>query len=411
MIREHRVVVTGMGLRTPLGNTPAALSEALQAGKSGVRAMPEWSRIDHLRTRVAGVCAIDGQEAGIPRKFRRSMGRVGVLAALAAQDAVRDSGLDEAVLASDRCGVSFGSTAGSSLAQEEFLRQIFATASLNGLQSSSYLQFMSHTCAANLAVMFGTRGPLIASCTACTAGSQGVGFAYQAIRLGQAEVMLGGGAEEMHFMVGGIFDILYATSTHYNDTPELTPRPFDAQRDGLVVAEGSACLVLEDYEHARRRGARIYGEVLGFANNTNGTHMTNGDPDGIAAVMRLALRDARLSPEQIDHVNAHATGTEAGDLAEAQATHQVFGTATPVSGLKGYMGHTLGASGAIESIASLLMLTEGYIAATRNLERPDPACPPLDHVIGEARPARLSVVMNNNFAFGGVNTSLIFGRI
>lgn len=411
MSADRRVVVTGMGLRTPVGNTPAELSAALLSGKSGIRAMPEWSQVEHLRSQVAGVCSIDGQEAAIPRKFRRSMGRVGVLAALAAQDAVKDAGLDEAFVGSEQCGISFGSTAGSSQAQEDFLRQIFATRSLAGMQSSSYLQFMSHTCAANLAVMFGARGPLVASCTACTSGSQGVGYGYQAIRLGQAPVMLTGGAEEMHYMVGGIFDIMYATSSHYNDRPAETPRPFDARRDGLVVAEGSACLVLEELEHAKRRGARIHGEVLAYATNTNGTHMTNGDPRGIARVMQLALEQAGLAAERIDHVNAHATGTDTGDVAEAQATHEVFGTRTPVSGLKGYMGHTLGASGAIESVASLIMLNEGFIAPTRNLETPDPQCAPLGHVTGEPRPAKLSIVMNNNFAFGGVNTSLIFGKV
>ncbi len=410
MSQGRRVVVTGVGLRSPIGNSMDELSASLQQGRSGVRAVPAFGAVDHLRTGVAGLVEELGDERSIPRKSRRSMGRVGLLAALAAQEAVRAAGLDDELLASERCGVAFGSTTGSSAAQQLFLEPILAGNSLQGLQSSSYLQFMAHTCAANLAVMFRAKGPLVASCTACTSGSQGVGFGYQQVRWGLADVMLTGGAEEMHFLVAGIFDIMHATSTRYNASPELTPRPFDRDRDGLVVAEGAACLVLEEREHALRRGAPVLAEVLGYGTNCNGDHMTNGDPDGIAACMRLALRDAELPAEAIEHINAHATGTDIGDAAEALATHKVFGTRVPVSALKGYMGHTLGASGAIESVATLAMLREGFAAASKNLEVPDPELPPLDHVLGAARALPMKIAMNNNFAFGGVNTSLIFGR-
>jgi 3-oxoacyl-[acyl-carrier-protein] synthase II len=256
--------------------------------------------------------------------------------------------------------------------------------------------------------MFGIKGPIMASCTACVAGSQGIGFAYQAIKYGQADVMLGGGAEEMHYMDAGIFDIMRATSTRYNDRPDLTPRPFDAERDGLVVGEGAGCLVLEEYERARQRGARIWAEVVGFGNNSDGSHLTRPSSTGMAGAMRIALDDAGLSPSQIQHINAHATATDAGDVAEAEATHSIFGDSVPVSALKGFMGHTLGAAGAIESIASITMLQQGYIPPTRNLTTPDPRIAPVQHVIGDAREARLSFVMNNNFAFGGINNSLIY---
>jgi 3-oxoacyl-[acyl-carrier-protein] synthase II len=233
---ERRVVITGMALRSPIGNTVDDVSAALKRRESGIRVIREWEKIEHLRTRVAGVCeGIDENE--VPRKFRRSMGRVAILAALAAQDAIRDSGLTEEQVSSPRCGVSFGSTAGSSQSMEEFLRQIFGQQSLKGLQSSTYLQFMSHTCAANLAMMFQVRGPVVASCTACVAGSQGVGFGYEAIRLEIGDHAFGG-AEEMHFMDAGIFDIMRATSTALNDRPEMTPRPFDRERDGLVGERG-----------------------------------------------------------------------------------------------------------------------------------------------------------------------------
>ena len=410
MRKERRVVVVGMGLRSPVGHTPDELKVSLQTNRSGVKKMPEWDMIKNMRGKVAGVCeGID--EKVIPHKYRRTMGRVAVLAALAVQDAIADSGLEEQVIASPECGISFGSTAGSSSAQEEYLRHIFSTHSLQGLQSSTYLKFMSHTCAANLGMMFQSKGPLIASCTACTSGSQGIGFGFDAIREGRASVMLCGGAEEMHFMDGLVFEVMRATSTKFNDRPDRTPRPFDADRDGLVVGEGGGCLVLEEYERAKKRGAKIYAEILGWGSNCDGSHITNPSPEGIVRVLELALADAELGPDKIQHINAHATATETGDLAESHATNKVLGPDVPISALKGYMGHTLGACGAIESIASILMMNHGFMAPTRNLEKPDPECAPLNHVLGDPRRADLSIVMNNNFAFGGVNTSIIFGRV
>ena len=409
MAKERRVVVTGIGLRTPIGHSMDALGEALKESRTGVVRMEEWEEIGNLRTRVAGVCSgID--EKVIPRHFRRTMGRVAILAALAAMDAVRDAGLRDEALASPACGVSFGSTEGSSYAMEQFLGRILESRSLKGMQSSSYLQFMSHTCAANLAMMFKVNGPVVASCTACVSGSQGIGFGYQQIQAGKADIMLTGGAEEMHFMDAGVFDIMRATSTRYNDRPEETPRPFDAERDGLVVGEGAGCFVLEEREHAQRRGARIWAELLGYGTNCDGSHLTNPSAVGMAGAMRAALADAELSADDIEHVNAHATATEAGDLAESRATYEVFGDRVPVSALKGYMGHTLGACGAIESAASIAMMHQGFMAATRNLETPDPAAAPIQHVRGATREARFELGMNNNFAFGGINTSLIFRR-
>jgi 3-oxoacyl-[acyl-carrier-protein] synthase II len=373
--------------------------------------MPDWCQISGLHSRVAGVCDIEGQEYAIDRKSRRSMGRVALLTALAAQDAVADAGLSPEFVASPACGVSFGSTSGGSANLEEYVRRIGSGRSLQGLMASHYLKCMSHTTAANLAVSQGCQGPLISSCTACTSGSQGVGFGYQAIVLGQARAMLCGGAEEMHFMHGAVFDLMLAATRDYNDRPQETPRPFDAARDGLAVAEGAGCLVLEDYEHARRRGATVHAEVLGFATNCNGTHLTNSNPEGIEACIRAGLAQAGLVAEEIGYINAHATATETGDRAEAEATHRVFGYGPPISSLKGHMGHTLGASGAIESVATVLMMQQGWLANTRNLDEPDPYLPPLNHIQGEPRAERVQVAMNNNFAFGGVNTSLILGLV
>ena len=405
-----RVVVTGIGILSPLGNSMDELSAAIREQKSGIRQMPEWDGIENLRCKVAGICG-GFDEKQIPRQYRRTMGRVGILASMAALQAVADSGLTESETASTQCGVSFGSTEGSTTSMEIFFQQASTNRSLKGMQSSSYLQFMSHTCAANIAILFQAKGPLIASCTACVSGSQGIGFGYEAIKQGRASMMITGGAEEMHFMNAGVFDIMRTTSTGFNDRPEQTPRPFDRDRDGLVVSEGGACLVLEEFDHARKRDAHIYAEILGYGNNCDGSHLTSPGVDGLVGASEIALQEAGLAPEQIGHINAHATATEAGDIAESRAIYKVFGDRVPVTGFKGYMGHTLGACGAIESIITIAMMRENYMAPTRNLFTPDPACAPIHHIIRDVREASFSIGMNNNFAFGGINTSLIFSKI
>jgi 3-oxoacyl-[acyl-carrier-protein] synthase II len=266
---------------------------------------------------------------------------------------------------------------------------------------------MSHTCAANIAQFFGIVGRVIPTCSACTSGSQGIGSAYEAIRFGRQDVMVGGGAEELDGIDAAIFDILYAASTR-NDEPTRTPRPYDVDRDGTVVAEGAGALVLEELDFARVRGARIYAEVLGYASTCDGRHMTNPDPVGMERVMRIALEDAGLAASDIGYLNSHGTATEIGDVAESAATYAVFGDRVPVSTLKGHMGHTLGACGALEAWMSLEMLREGWVAPTLNLELPDPSCAPLDYVCGSPRELSAEIFMSNNFAFGGMSTSLIF---
>jgi 3-oxoacyl-[acyl-carrier-protein] synthase II len=411
MTIDRRIVVSGMGLRSPIGNSHEEFMASLANGRSGIMAMPQWKEVAMLKTLVAGVCDIEGQEKDIPRKARRTMGRVAILSALAAQDAVADAGLTSDEIVSNRCGVSFGSTSGGTADMETYFQNIESGLGLQGIMASHYLKCMSHTCAANLGVMLGCQGPLISSCTACTSGSQGVGLAYEAIKSGKADLMIAGGAEEMHFMHAAIFDLMMATSTSYNDRPSETPRPFDANRDGLVVSEGSGCLVLEEYERARGRGANIYAEILGFGNSCSGTHLTNSDAAGIERCMLSALADAGLNAGDIQYVNAHATATEVGDHAEGVAMGSVFGDKTPISCLKGHMGHSLGASGAIEAVATILMMREGMLAPTLNLDKPDPDIPKLDLIMGDARQDKISIAMSNNFAFGGVNTSLIFRKI
>jgi len=404
---KRRVVVVGMGIRSPIGNTLEELVTSLKERRSGIRIMPDWEKMKGLRTRVAGLCHIEGQEELITRQYRRSMGRVAMLAALSAIDAVKASGLSKEEIASQTCGVSYGSTEGSTKSQMEYIGTMIETRSLTGIPPSWYLKCMSHTCAANLSILFHTRGPLIASCPACVSGSQGIGFGFEAIKAGKADIMITGGADELDILSAVVFDLMLATSSNYNDRPSHTPRPFDENRDGLVVAEGAATLILEEYERAKHRGAPILGEIEGFWTNGSGMHLTNSDARSMEECMLSALKEARRNPAEIQYVNAHATGTIHGDEVEATAINKVYGPDVPTTSIKGYMGHTMGACGAIETIATLLMMREGFIASTLNLETPDPALLPLNHVIGESLDQRFNLAVSNNFAFGGVNTSIV----
>jgi 3-oxoacyl-[acyl-carrier-protein] synthase II len=407
---NRRVVVTGMSGLTPVGLEWKHVRDAILAGRSGVVRVPELERIDGLATRLGAPAGEFGVPDHYPRKRLRSMGRVAVLATRAVELALEDAGLrDDPVLGSGRTGISYGSNSGSPPALSIYAEKLFVGKTLSGIAASDYLKFMSHTCAANLAAFFGVRGRIIPTSSACTSGSQGIGYGYEAIRFGQQDVMLAGGADEFGTIDVAVFDVLYAASRR-NDEPQRTPRPFDVDRDGLVVGEGAGCFVLEELERARARGARIHAEVIGYATNCDGRHMTNPDPAGMEQVMRLALADAGLTAGDIDYVNAHATGTEAGDVAESQATFAVFGGATPVSSLKGHLGHTLGACGVLEAWITLEMMREGWLAPSLNLESVDPRCAPLDYVMGAPRPADARVAVSNNFAFGGVNTSLVLRR-
>lgn len=405
----RRVVITGWGLACPLGNTPESLSEALRNGRHGISYMPEWERYGQLETRVAGL--VRGiSERDFNRKKVRAMGRVGLLATYATEQAIASAGLGAGELNHPRTGICYGSTHGSSSAQEEFCRTVFETTSFEGIQGTAYLRFMSHTCAANLAAFYGIQGRVIPTVAACSSGSLAIGMGYETIQSGKQDVMLCGGAEEIHFVHAGVFDIVFAASHKYNAAPELTPRPFDRDRDGLVVAEGAGTLVLEERERAIARGAPILAEIEGYGLSCDGTHVTNPSPEGMGRSMRLALQDARISASEIDYINAHGTATDVGDVAESIATAELFGAEVPISSTKSYMGHTLGACGAIEAAICICAIREGFVPPTRNLEHLDERCAPLDYVRGGVRQLDVRRAMSNNFAFGGIDTSLIFKR-
>ncbi|MCA9660932.1 MAG: beta-ketoacyl-ACP synthase [Myxococcales bacterium] len=404
-----RVVITGVGVTSPIGDTYDEVATSLQEGRHGIRAMPEWDRIGDLRTKLAGVANLE-LKGRYKRKKVRSMGRVSLLATYASEAAIADAGLDPELVSSGRVGLAYGSTTGSSDAMEEFCGTLFTNYSLKGLSANSYLKMMSHTCAANLALFFGIRGRIIPTCSACTSGAQAIGYAYESVKYGLQEVMIAGGAEEIHFASAATFDLMWATSAGYNDRPDLSPRPFDKERDGLVIGEGAGTVILESYERAVARGATIYGEILGYGTNCDGMHVTAPSAPGMAGAMVLSLKDADLDPAQIDYINAHGTATELGDVAESQATREVFGRAAPISSTKSFTGHTLGACGALEAIFSLAMMERGFLAPTRNLVEVDPRCAELDY-IRELRSASPRTIMSNNFAFGGVNTSMILRRL
>ena len=409
-MRGRRVVVTGIGLATPIGNDLASNSHALRNNRHGIRIKPEWASIRDFDTRLAAE-VVDLDLSRYPRKKARTMGRVSLLATYATEQAIAGAGIDEETMRSGSLGLAYGSTHGSSSELEGWSRTLLKNQGMTGLASTTYLKFMSHTCAANLALYYGIRGRVVSTCSACVSASQAIGSGYETIRSGLMDVMVCGGAEEMHFTHAGIFAIMFATSRAYNERPDESPRPFDAKRDGLVVGEGAGTLVLESYERARARGAQIHAEILGYGTNCDGTHVTSPSTEGMAEAMRLALESAEISPGRVEYVNAHATGTDIGDAAESQAMFDVFGDKIPVSSTKGFTAHTLGACGAIEAAFCITMMNEGWLAPNRTLTELDPRCAPLDYIRGGPRAQRTSCTMSNNFAFGGINTSLIFGRV
>src|SRR6218665_164305 len=404
-----RVVVTGMAGITSLGSDWASIEANFAANRSGIRRMDEWDRFTELNTRLAGPIDNFKVPSHWTRKQRRSMGRVSRLAVGAAEQALADAGLlgDESIK-DGRMGVSCGSSTGSTDEIKAFGNMLLNSVA-EGLNANSYVRMMPHTTAANISIFFGLTGRLIPTSSACTSGSQGIGYAYESIKFGRLPLMLAGGAEELCPTEAMVFDALYATSLK-NDTPQRSPRPYDSGRDGLVIGEGAGILVLEELEHAKARAATIYAEIVGFGCNADGQHATKPEQVTMRGAMELALQDANLAPEAIGYVNGHGTATEQGDIAETHATASLFGARMPISSQKSYLGHTLGACGALESWFSIEMLNSDSYIHTLNLDHIDPQCAELDYLRGEPRQMNNEFVMNNNFAFGGVNTSLIFRR-
>lgn len=404
-----RVVITGMAGFSPVGNDIDTAAAQLRRYENCVRLMPEWDIYDGLNTQLGAPVPEFELPRHYNRKRTRSMGRVSIMATRTCELALEQAGLlDDPILKSGQVGIAYGSSSGTPDAIGSFASMLFQHTT-DRIKANTYIQMMSHTTSVNAAVFFGLKGRMLPTSSACTSGSLAIGLAYEAIRSGQQKIMLAGGAEELSATQAAVFDTLFATSIA-NDEPQTTPAPFDANRDGLVIGEGAGSFVLEALDGALERGAPIIAEVVGFGTNSDGQHVTQPTEETMALAMSLALTDAGVAPEKISYVNAHGTATDIGDVAESQATRRALGWRAPISSLKSYMGHTLGACGGIEAWLTLHMLQEGWFAPTINLTDVDPRCADLDYIQGSGRQIDAEYVMSNNFAFGGVNTSLIFKK-
>ncbi|HEY8750431.1 MAG TPA: beta-ketoacyl synthase N-terminal-like domain-containing protein [Tepidisphaeraceae bacterium] len=402
----HRAVITGYGVVSPIGYSVADMMASLDAGACATRTMPpSWNRFGRLQCQVGSPIELRDPK-GIPRQQRRTMSPMSIMACQAARMALEHAGLDPAAIPSDpRFGCIMGSTTGSPQALARTYQMLFANNDYMQLGASEFFQCVSHTVALNVAQYFGVKGVVSATSAACASGLQAVGAAFDQVRLGRQDVVLCGGGEELHETVVGSFDILYAASSKYNDSPSRTPRPFDVARDGLVCGEGAGVIVMESYDHAIKRNVPILAEVRGYHTCSNGTHVSQSDDVSMATCMNLALSSGGMTAKDVGYVNAHATGTTQGDAAEARAIGAVFGAGVPVSSLKGNMGHTLGSSGPIELAATIEMMRRGVIYPTHNLEEIDPACGGILHVREKlARP--FAAFLKNSFAFGGINSAI-----
>jgi len=402
----RRVVITGIGGITALGDSWPEIESAFRAGRSGVRYMQEWERYGDMATRLGAPCSHFTAPEHWTRKQMRGMGRVSQLAVRASELALAEAGLAGSALLTDgSMGVACGSCVGSPPDVADFARLLIDSDGSH-VNANSYIRMMPHTAAASVGMFFGLTGRVIPTSSACTSGSQAIGYAFEAIQAGHQLRMLAGGSEELCPTQAKAFDTLYATSTR-NEQPTTTPRPYDTERDGLVVGEGAGMLVLEEHETARARGARIHAEILGYATNSDGAHATRPEERTMRAVMQLALSNARVTADAVGYVNGHGTATTQGDIAESRATSAVFGAHMPISSQKSFLGHTLGACGALEAWFSIEMMKRRWFTPTLNLDHVDSQCGALDYIRGDGREIDTAIVVSNNFAFGGINTSLV----
>jgi len=401
----NRVVITGIGAISPLGSGVDSLMSGIVAGKNAVQYMEEWPRYKGMASHVAAPAEMK-DEKKIPRKSRRSMGRMSIFAAQASEQAIADSGINPVEIPQGRMGCIIGSTTGSARSISRAFEIMLPEMDLSQLPSSMFFQCMSHTATVNVAQHLGLTGYVMATSAACASSLQAIGTGYELIKAGRQDVLLCGGTEELHPTVTGSFDVIFATSAKYNQTPQKTPRPFDKNRDGLVCGEGSGILVLEEYERAVRRNARTYAEIIGYNTSGSGFHISQSDKKSMIYCMSEALNNSHTATEEINYINAHATGTVQGDKEEAEAISELFGGTVPVSSLKGYIGHTLGASGAIELIASLLMMEKGVIYPTLNLDNISPDCEGINHITKPVK-KEINTILKNCFAFGGINAALV----
>lgn len=404
----RKVVVTGMGAVSPLGLTVETMMEALARNESGIRTVDALCEIPGLQPTIAGLVPEYAPKA-IPRKYRRTMSAMSIFATLAADEAIAQSGLPEATLTDPMTGLCVSSTIGSTQTMQAVFAKFLDASDIGSIKSTEFFKIMNHTAASNLAQRFSISGRVMAPSSACSTGCQTIGLAAEAIAMGKQEVMICGGTDEFHPLTVGTFDIIQAASTGYNENPDQSPRPFDAARDGIVCAEGAGMLILESEESARERGATILAEIAGFASTSDPANPASPSPEAIERCMATALADAGFPPDQVDYVNAHATATLLGDAAESAAIKALFNDKPLVSSLKGHLGHTMAASGSLETIATISMINNGLAIPTRNLIDIAPDCEGVNHAT-TLQKAPLHVAIKNNFALGGINTSLVLRR-
>ncbi|MGN2250177.1 beta-ketoacyl-ACP synthase I [Frateuria sp. GZRe14] len=401
----RRVVVTGMGIVSCLGNVADTVARALRDMKSGIRAMPDYATRG-LRSQVAGVPHID-LEAAIDRKLRRFMGDAAAYAYVSMRSAIADAGLTHEQVSHPRTGVVAGSGGGSAHWQIE-TADLLREKGVRRVGPYMVPRTMCSTVSATLATTFGILGLSYSIAAACATSAHCIGAAADLIRHGAQDVVFAGGGEEEHWGMTAQFDAMGALASGRNDTPTAASRPYDAGRDGFVIAGGGGMLVLEDYEHARARGAHIHAELVGYGVTSDGADMVAPSGEGAVRCMQMALADLQ---RPVDYVNTHGTATPLGDIIELNAMREVFGEAMPpLSSTKALTGHSLGAASVHEAIYSLLMMRGGFVAGSANIDTLDERAQGFP-ILRESRPARLATVMSNSFGFGGTNASLVFARV
>lgn len=401
----RRVVITGMGITSCLGNDLDTVSSALREGRAGIRALPDHAEAG-LRSHVGGNIELD-LDAQIDRKLKRFMSDASAYAYIAMRDAIADAGLEEAQVANPRTGLIAGSGGGSSQWQVESA-DILRARGVRKVGPYMVPRTMCSTVSACLATAFQIKGLSYSLSAACATSAHCIGAAADLIRHGAQDVMFAGGGEDLHWSMSVMFDAMGALSTRFNDTPATASRPYDKDRDGFVIAGGGGMLVLEDYDHAVARGARIYAELVGYGVTSDGADMVAPSGEGAVRCMNMAMEHVSAP---IDYLNTHGTSTPLGDVTELKAVREVFGeNIPPLSSTKALSGHSLGAASVHEAIYCLLMMRDGFIAGSANIGELDPVVDGFP-IVRETQPARLNTVMSNSFGFGGTNAALVFGRV
>ena len=401
-----RVVVTGMGIVSCLGNDKDAVLDALRAGRSGIKFQETYKEMG-FRSHVAGSVDINLSEL-IDRKVLRFMGDAAAYAYLSMQQAIADSGLSEEQVSNERTGIIMGSGGASSMNLVE-AADILREKGLKRVGPYRVTQTMGSTTSACLATPFKIKGVNYSISSACATSAHCIGVALEQIQLGKQDVVFAGGGEEEHWTLTALFDAMGALSTKYNETPDQASRAYDANRDGFVIAGGGGCLVIEEYEHAKARGAKIYAEIVGYGATSDGYDMVAPSGEGAVRCMKQALATVDGS---IDYINSHGTSTPVGDLAELRAIKETFGANIPaISSTKSLTGHSLGATGVQEAIYSLLMMEHDFICASAHIESLDPEAEGMPIALKRQDGVKLNRVMSNSFGFGGTNATLVFQRI